>query len=326
MKRKNLRKIPDGIRAKVQSFSSDEIVAGAAVRISVSELMAGDYAHLELTHDGTKVLFEPRVMPKPSAGRYSRANIDGKVIVRRDLPKVKKDFDVETPNFGDWSKGSHTVTFTRDVYPREFQPPKDLSFEIHFMGEVVDKPDLMVFLFVVEEVLDRTSEDFESSLLFDLNLLQENLRTHDVNPASSSRQQFLDTLFVDWEILPLGDLEESVDRILTGVRGAADIRPSLQERFEVLMSLNPMSTVVGKSGLARYFGAKFADDLVAFDNLEYGNAIYVLGENWEELSQLTRIDLRSEIRSGFIARIEHRVGWDERLRSIISREKRARGL
>ena len=68
----------------------------------------------------------------------------------------------------------------------------------------------------------------------------------------------------------------------------------------------------------RYFGAKYADDFVVFENLRYGNALYVMFERWQELSQRSRIDLLKGDHEGF-ERIEHREGWEDRLEAMVER-------
>ena len=41
---------------------------------------------------------------------------------------------------------------------------------------------------------------------------------------------------------------------------------------------------------SHYFGAKFGENIVVFENMDYGNAIYILSDNWEEISKMSRID------------------------------------
>jgi len=51
---------------------------------------------------------------------------------------------------------------------------------------------------------------------------------------------------------------------------------------------------------------------VVFENVEYGNAAYAMFEQWETLSQRTRLELLAGPAEGFI-RVVHRPGWqDER--------------
>jgi len=72
----------------------------------------------------------------------------------------------------------------------------------------------------------------------------------------------------------------------------------------------------------RYFGAKFGDDLVAFENVRYGNAIYVMSESWPELSKRSRIDL---LGAGLddVRRIVHKKGWDDQLSTLVKDYRRS---
>ena len=69
------------------------------------------------------------------------------------------------------------------------------------------------------------------------------------------------------------------------------------------------------SGFRRYFGAQFQHDLVAFENVEYGNAIYVLKGDWAILSKLSRGELL-KLNTG-VDRIVHFVGWEAKAARII---------
>jgi hypothetical protein len=74
--------------------------------------------------------------------------------------------------------------------------------------------------------------------------------------------------------------------------------------------LRPESYVIGTTNFSRYFGAKFGDDFVAFENIRYGNALYIMRENWRTLSQKSRLELMAG-KFDEVIRIEHRPGWDD---------------
>jgi hypothetical protein len=69
--------------------------------------------------------------------------------------------------------------------------------------------------------------------------------------------------------------------------------------------------------MRNYFGVKFSDRLIAFENLEYGNAIYLLFEDWQELSRLSRTELLQRPGNLFY-RIKHRFGWQTKLAQIVN--------
>ena len=63
----------------------------------------------------------------------------------------------------------------------------------------------------------------------------------------------------------------------------------------------------------------FADDLVVFENIDYGNAIYVMYEDWQELSQKSRVELRAS--QDNFTRIQHTKHWKYRLRAEIKKRR-----
>ena len=85
--------------------------------------------------------------------------------------------------------------------------------------------------------------------------------------------------------------------------------------------MKPLSFINGRSGFRRYFGAKFAEDLVVFENIDYGNAAYVMFERWVTLSQKTRLELLAGPADGF-KRVVHRADWKKELTNIV-RQRRA---
>jgi hypothetical protein len=60
-----------------------------------------------------------------------------------------------------------------------------------------------------------------------------------------------------------------------------------------------------------------------FENLNYGNAVYVMYEQWEKLSMRSRVELLKGDRDDF-DRIEHRKGWADKLGALLKRKKSGR--
>jgi hypothetical protein len=188
-----------------------------------------------------------------------------------------------------------------------------------------EEPREFVLKFAIDQVINRATPDFEQELLYNLNLLQENIGAADVFESTATLADYTASVRVDWEILPPGQIDEVVARMLRGKRPISDESRNLMvERLKALSRFRPQAYVAGTSGFLRYFGAKFADDLVVFENLSYGNALYVMYQDWRELSQRSRIDLLKGPREGF-DRIEHREGWRDRLGAIIERHREGQG-
>ena len=86
--------------------------------------------------------------------------------------------------------------------------------------------------------------------------------------------------------------------------------------LRVLDRLGHDGFIVGKGKFARYFGASFGERLVALENLEYGNALYVFEENWERLTQLSRTELIKR-RDPSVHRVPHLPGWQSAIRKLV---------
>lgn len=129
------------------------------------------------------------------------------------------------------------------------------------------------------------------------------------------------TLRVEWQIFPPGTVDEVVRFFNKGIKGnrPRDER-NLRERVEAFKALQPTAYISGADKFNRYIGAKFAEDLVVFENWRYGNALYIVYENWQEISKRSRIDLLRNGDANF-DRIIHTQGWQERLEEIIHRER-----
>lgn len=313
---KSFRAIPPFIRRRVEALQDNSCRVGCTRKITKSQLESGLFAHIGLGRDENQPQFLSPLIPGVANGRYSRWNVEGRKKIHDDQPKVTKTYDVETPNWGDWSNGSHIITWEREVYPRSFIPPRELGLEIELLGEDPIEQTYVV-RFGLDTTLDRSAADFEDELLFTINLLQENVGAVDVYPSDATIADYLGSLYVHWEILPPGERDANIAQILQGVRGEnLKVRQRLTERYDALAQLKPKSFVQGTSGFRRYFGAQFASDLVVFENVEYGNAIFVLFEDWETLSQKSRTELLNRHPDQF-ERIPHQDGWKQRLRKLV---------
>lgn len=122
-------------------------------------------------------------------------------------------------------------------------------------------------------VLDRTEKDFEFELLYRCNLLQECLNNCDIFEAKCSQEDYIKTAFVDWEIFPPGEL--SNERIYQSIPDNANkpTQEEFNERMDVIKKANPIQFIQGKGQFKSYFGAKFANGKVAFENVYWGNAL-----------------------------------------------------
>jgi hypothetical protein len=322
--RKNLRQIPTSIGVKLTNLGTVPIIVAATKQITDEEIRSGLYDHLAINLSTNGIEFQSRVIPPPDSGRFSKRNVEGWEIVRSDLPMITKTFYSETPNFGDWSRGSHTTSRDRQVYQREFREPRDIPILIELLRTSEGHHSAHLMKFAVEWVLEQSDADFEDDLVFCLNLLQENVGRTDIYPSDSTREDFIKTLTLEWEVFPPGTIEEVVGRLRRRMR-RSDTRTDtiLKDRVEAFSELKPRAYVQGTNGFNSYIGAQFADDLVVFENVRYGNALYILYDDWQSVSRRSRVDLIRGTDADF-DRIIHGAAWKQQFQDVIKYDLRKR--
>lgn len=322
--KKHLRKTPADILAKVKSIKGNEVVVGCALKVKGESLAAGHLKHLGIELNASGVTFAPAVVPPKAQGRYSTWNVEGQEIIRKDLPMETHYTSVESPNWGDSYYGTHTVELPYKKFPRDFLPPRELEISISCHDA---RPGLLtyIFAFKVQEVLDKTDKAFGARLFENLNLLQENVGACGVEAANVAMKDYLKTLHVSWEILPPGTVDQTIERLFRGKTPSPSEKDVATERYSFFMSLKPQSLVFGNSGFRRYFGALLEKNLVVFENIQYGNAVYVLFENWENLSTRSRIDLIAGKFGTAFERVPHKPGWNSEVKEIVKRRRNGDG-
>ena len=316
--KKNILRIPVKILEQITAFDQDDVVAATVKLLNPADVAR--YSHLGIALGADGLSLPTPSAPDPSAGRYSRANLYGMEKIRKDLPMYKKEFGFWAPS---WKSGSsHYVSRERDVYRRDFYPPKQVELSVTLVAR---RGDGFLIKFAIEQVINRRTPKFEQELLYNLNLLQENVGSADVFASVASLADYAASVHVDWQLLPPGTVDEVLKAMLQGKRPVnADQQAVMKERITVMSRLKPEAYVTGTDGFLRYFGAKFGDDFVAFENAQYGNALYIMYESWETLSQRSRIEILAGDPDSF-DRIEHRKGWIDQLKGRVSAYRKKKG-
>lgn len=314
--KKNIRKVPLDIHEKIKRFKSNLVVVGCAKKFRREYITAGHLKHLGINVSPSGLIISSPILPQAEQGKYSDRNINGEIIVRKDLPKETHYNSVESPNWGDSYNGTHTVDLPYQAYPREFNPPRELVISIKCLNPAPDLPEYQV-AFRVEETLDIKAVGFEKRLLENLNLLQENIGACGVEQSSDSMDDYFKSLHVSWELLPIGNKDTVLVRLFQGRSPSKQQQDTASDRYDFFEKLKAKQIIVGNSGFRRYFGALLEDDLAVFENIEYGNALYVLFNDWKSLSQRSRIELLSGRFGSDFERVIHTVGWKGELTQII---------
>ena len=117
-----------------------------------------------------------------------------------------------------------------------------------------------------------------------------------------------------WRVLPPGEL--TLEGVLAHYRRLARERPDRlfePERIEKAMSLDPMMWWEGHEGFGGYVVFEYpGTDRVLLECGLKGNAIYVLGPDWQRLSRLSK---REVLKDPSTRRIVHRGEWFETVRA-----------
>ena len=318
--KKNFRKVPQKVLSKLNVIAGPHIVVGCVKRITRESIESGQYFHLEIELNEDGLSFQESIIPSPEQGKHSFWNINGREIVRKDLPKETHYNLVDAPNYGDSYKGTHTVSLPYEKYPRDFIAPRNTTINIE-CSDTSNNLTHYIIKFELSEVLDRDSKEFDDRLFDCLNLLQENIGDCGIEQAGITLYDYIQTLHVAWDILPPGTIEEAIDRIFHGRQPTEQESQIVNERYDFFITLDPQNLVYGRSGFQRYFGALIEDNLIVFENVKYGNAIYIMFSDWEELSQQSRVDLLSGRFSNDFERVTHVGDWQKKVTKIIEERR-----
>lgn len=321
--KKHFQTLPSHLKAKIEQLEDDNFLIGCVKTVSRTDLEEGIFQHLKIDVAGENLIVVDRVVPPTNIGKFSKRNREGWEQIRKDLPKYTKNFSIESPNFGDWTKGYHTVNWNKLVYHRDIFEPLDLVIEVEKIRET--SSGAYVIKFFVDFQIERSSKHYIDDLMFVLNLLQENTGLVDIFPINATNEHLLSTHTLNWEIFPPESVDDII-RIMQSSRRSADPDKSavIQQRLKFFGSLSPKQLLRGVGGLNQYVGAVLDDDLVVFENVRKGNALYVLYEDWQQISKLSRRDI---LRSTDIKydRFEHTARWVERVKSHLQNEMSKRG-
>jgi hypothetical protein len=109
---------------------------------------------------------------------------------------------------------------------------------------------------------------------------------------------------LEWEVLPAEELAfERLKRYFTGVENSGKFDLN---RLEILEQLKPVKIWKGKGNYKYYLVYEFnGTQSVVLECPIVGNALYILKENWIQLSKKTKQELRTRHRHSVIRMVHH---------------------
>jgi hypothetical protein len=207
----------------------------------------------------------------------------------------------------------------RDVpyrrYPRTFVPPPalELTLAVDATGaRVVRTPKIVNW------------RQNEANLMHGVNLLLEIFGECGFYDDEMKQLIAVPVKRLNWRVLPPGRrpwevLRHNTQAILDQL--SSGNRPVAEHRLKTINAYEPDFAAVGEAGFRGYLILGFAaQNIYVLESLFYGNATYVFGERWEELSRKTKAEILNENLQR--ARFIHESGWEKKIYELLGPLKR----
>ena len=237
----------------------------------------------------------------------SKFNANGGFKLRKDLPKetVYRDAEIK-----DWHGNTHNVSIPYQRYQRDIILPPSIELSIKQGGNnlpIVIAPILSyqgAQLPIIRHTINLFLEFFG-----ECDVLLENLVPVFNVPVTK----------LNWSILPVGNfpwevLQKNVTEIIDTI--PLQRRKTVQHRIDFIITFNPDIVAVGKAGFKGYFILGFTNkNLFVLESIYTGNATYILGQKWAELSQLTKGEILNQ--SLHLDRFIHTQDWEKNISNLL---------
>ncbi len=277
-----------------------------------------DFTKDKLRQVSDKVLWADGEAFLPSKiGKTSKINADGKVIIRRDLPKESV---------------SQELKYTRsEFYGPDRREVDESTWRTYqrFVRERLPAPNVNIKCIVSNDekflVIECDSANDDDLLLHKLNLALE-LFESEFELHVSAKDGFVKIpskfRFVFWEILPSG--EKTQEEVISMIKSTISpdlkktMKPIVEKRLSTIANYEPDNIAIGVGGYKGYIVYNFPEkgiSVLECDNIN--NATYVFNiDNWEELSKLSKTEI---IESNLARqRIIHDPSWEYAISDLLS--------
>lgn len=323
--KKGFRKLPASIEVALSRFHPHNYcVVGCSKVIPLTELEEGRYVHLGIRSASDFHSDFVSVIPSPNGGPASFANATPIERIDKRRGKHSKLIRGRAPTPGRLT--SHRTTYRRYVWHRTYHPPAmaHIVFK-RFISEQGDNR-LLVY-FQIQERINVSDPECRTKILRGINLLQENVGVVDLLPAGRAEEESILRISEDigWRVLPESEHRHALDRLISQIGHDKSERAKvIQDRFDYILRLNPRRILHSTHGFVGYFVIDFCDNLSVFENLEVDHAMYVVRCAADELSRLSRSQLKARLGAD-VERIIHSKGWKKRLASLVNEARGGQG-
>jgi hypothetical protein len=256
------------------------------------------------------------VLPPTNFGPVSMRNAEGYVIIHRDRPKETASRMAEW-HWKEWRgrydsrECSKLVEVPYKRFPRTKVLPA--SVELRIQATTAGKK------LVTVPLLDFNPTNHER-ILHCVNLLLE------IFGECLVMTEGLDAIVnapikrLNWDVLPPGRLPWA--KLKPALQPVIQRQPQgnqclIEDRLETINRFGPEFLAIGRAGFTGYVIFGFpTKKLFAMESIHHGNATYVFGDDWENLSQLTKAEI---LNNGLhTARIVHLPGWHKQVSKLLT--------
>lgn len=244
-------------------------------------------------------------------GPISRFNANGKFRMRKDLPK-ETFYISRLWKWKDFQKNEYekVIYIPRERYHREpiQAPSEELLIDSYGQENIV-----------VSRAFTKSEEDYES-IKHIINLFLEIFGECDIIRENYEPFLYENVTRLNWKILPQGDYPWPVIREIAQERIARQPRgnqPAIAQQLEIITSHVPNFVAVGQGGFNDYIVFGFpAKNIFILESIRMGNATYIFGSNWVELSRMTKAEiLNNNLQQ---ERLFHSPNWEQRINEILN--------
>jgi hypothetical protein len=247
-------------------------------------------------------LIIPRVI-----GPITYFNAYGKEVINK---REKENRDIYRPyHIKDWHGQYHDgiAHEIRNCYKREHINPYETELMIIQQNE--NK-------YIINKNIIRDAEELKHIM----NLLLEIFEEFEIL-YNEEKINYGEIKRLNWDILPKGKYpwEKLYPYIKKNLDNMQDIKAKIaKENIEKIVKYNPKFVAIGKAGFSGYIIYGFNNEnKVILESMEINNATYVLNENWENISKLTKAEiLKSNLHE---RRIIHTKNWNREIEKVIEK-------
>jgi len=298
IQKSRLRKLPRNFQ--LSGVSHSRLVVPCE---SLNREISKESGVLRLSEIGDRIL--PGIV-----GPATKRNLTGRVIVHRNRPKEPRTWQIlwgreQFCGGGETEWVEDYVTKSQMCYPRTELPAENIE-----IGLVANAEGKRLF---ASELLDHKDEErwvTAANMFLEIFGYVWVLQPEEINvPLVATRQ-------LNWEFLPPGKREwkhilEKMQEAIEGLRHPTQRRTATRN-LQNIHSFGPDQVVIGHGGFHRYVAFCFTGrGFTVLESIEPNNATYILGADWEHLSQLSKVEILA--RNHQLARVVHSNHWQQEI-------------